>query len=297
MRASLTIQSVLSFILLSTACQQSIEDKSNNSPLEFRLIEQKKGRQAQVGDFMQLNLRYSTQSGELVYSSENLGEDFILALSQPQYSGDPNEAFALLHEGDSAVFTTSADSVFGRTFNQPLPPQFKPGDKIKFQVRLQRLFTPAEFTAENQRRISARREEEEQRIGRYLEDNMITAGPVRPGVYFIEFAKGFGPSVQPGDSISLKYTGRFLDGTVFDGSHANEKTGLLRYRAGAGVRLKAWEDAILTMRKGSVVRLILTSDNAYGRAGAGPVPGGTPILFDIELEEIIPNNSFNTSAK
>jgi FKBP-type peptidyl-prolyl cis-trans isomerase FkpA len=273
--------------LTFTACKRSTSGAEDGSPLKARIIERGKGRKTTPGDLMQLSLRYGTESGDTVYSSDPLGEDFILAISKPQYAGDPNEAFLMLHEGDSAEFTTSADSVFLHTFNQAMPSAFSPGDKIRFQLRLQRLFTEKEFAEENNRRITTQRTVEEELVRRYLDDNLITAGAVRPGVYFIELEKGKGELVKPGDSVSVVYTGRFLDGTVFDGSNSGGGTGMLWLRAGDGSRIKAWEDALLSMRKGGVCRLILTSDNAYGRAGAGPVPGKTPIIYDIELRDVV----------
>ncbi|MFM9007135.1 MAG: FKBP-type peptidyl-prolyl cis-trans isomerase [Bacteroidota bacterium] len=269
------------------ACKRSASDTGKASPLKVKVIERGKGRKTTPGDLMQLSLRYGTENGDTVYSSVSLGEDFILAVSKPMYGGDPNEAFLVLHEGDSAEFTTSADSVFLHTFNQALPSVFSPGDKIRFHLRLERLFTEQEFAEENNRRITTQRSLEDEQIRRYLDENLITAGAARPGVYFIELVKGKGPGVKAGDSVAVAYTGRFLDGTIFDGSYSGKGTGLLWLRAGDGSRIKAWEDAVLSMRKGGVCRLILTSDNAYGRAGAGPVPGKTPIIYDIELKAVV----------
>lgn len=283
---------ILGFSALSltfNSCKRSSPGTEIASPLKVRILERGKGRKTSTGDLMQLSLRYGTESGDTVYSSAPLGEDFILAISKPLYAGDPNEAFLVLHEGDSAEFTTSADSVFLHTFNQAMPSAFSPGDKIRFHLRLQRLFTKQEFAEENNRRITAQRNLETEQIRRYLDENLITAGAVRPGVYFIELEKGKGELVKPGDSVAVVYTGRFLDGTVFDGSYSGIGTGVLWLRAGDGSRIKAWEDALLSMRKGSVCRLILTSDNAYGRAGAGPVPGKTPIIYDIELRDVVSN--------
>ncbi len=96
--------------------------------------------------------------------------------------------------------------------------------------------------------------------------------------------------LQPGDgkakptassTANVKYTGKLMDGTVFDSTdnHGGQPMDLNL----SGV-IKGWTEGIQLMTKGAKYRFYIPSDLAYGDNGAGGVipPGGT-LIFDIEL--------------
>ena len=59
-----------------------------------------------------------------------------------------------------------------------------------------------------------------------------------------------------------------------------------KFTIGQGDYLPDWVSAIKSMKKGGRSRLILTSQNAYKSKGFGPIPGNTPIVFEIELVSV-----------
>ena len=86
------------------------------------------------------------------------------------------------------------------------------------------------------------------------------------------------------DVVQVKYTGKLLDGTVFD---STDKNGGAPMDINLGGVIKGWAEGIQLMSKGSKYRFYIPSDLAYGDQGAGgEIPGGATIIFDVELVNI-----------
>lgn len=86
------------------------------------------------------------------------------------------------------------------------------------------------------------------------------------------------------DVVQVKYTGKLLDGTVFD---STDKNGGAPADINLGAVIKGWTEGIQLMSKGSKYRFYIPSELAYGDQGAGDaIPGGATIIFDVELVNI-----------
>ncbi len=88
--------------------------------------------------------------------------------------------------------------------------------------------------------------------------------------------------VKNGDQISMLYTGKFLDGTVFD---STEKHGgkPFDFTIGQGMVIKGWDQGILGMKVGEKRTLMIPFDLAYGAQGYASIPPSADLIFDIEL--------------
>jgi FKBP-type peptidyl-prolyl cis-trans isomerase len=275
------ITALLSLLMLCmVACRDPKFEKTGDG-LQYRFIEQKNGRKPLVGDMMRMHLKYRDTKGKVLYDSHEQTRDFILQLTLPTFIGGIEEGFALMGEGDSAVFSVSADSVFDKTFRQVLPPSVNKGDFLQFEVRMIKVMTGEEYRKQRMAERKDVNELEKYSIDVYLAENDIKAEPIKPGVYFIVLKEGEGAAPVVGDSVEIRYTGSFLSGEVFDGSE--KAGGNLQYVLGDGLRLPAWEEAVAGLKQGGIIRLILSSENAYGAEGFGPVPPNTTVVYDIEL--------------
>ena len=86
------------------------------------------------------------------------------------------------------------------------------------------------------------------------------------------------------DVVQVKYTGKLLDGTVFD---STDKNGGAPMDINLGSVIKGWTEGIQLMSKGSKYRFYIPSDLAYGDRGAGAaIPAGSTIIFDVELVNV-----------
>ena len=101
--------------------------------------------------------------------------------------------------------------------------------------------------------------------------------------YIMDTTKvGSGPKVTSGNTVTVNYTGSYLDGTLFDFS--NNYTYVHK---GADQRMiPGWEEAIELLNKGSRGAFLIPSSLAYGPYGYYAIPPYTPLLFTIEVVDI-----------
>ncbi len=86
-----------------------------------------------------------------------------------------------------------------------------------------------------------------------------------------------------GDAIGVKYTGSYLNGEVFD-TNENSST-LLNFSIGSGSVIKGFEDAVVGLRLGEEVTVVIPPERAYGLTGTHPMAGQT-LVFKIKLEKL-----------
>jgi FKBP-type peptidyl-prolyl cis-trans isomerase len=97
---------------------------------------------------------------------------------------------------------------------------------------------------------------------------------------------GTGPAAVAGDKVRVHYTGTLLDGTKFDSSRDRNEP--FEFTLGQGMVIKGWDEGVAGMKKGGKRKLTIPSDMAYGKRGSPPViPPDAPLLFDVELVEIV----------
>lgn len=104
------------------------------------------------------------------------------------------------------------------------------------------------------------------------------------GLRWIAKAPGKGILPQRGQTVSVHYTGRLLDGMVFDSSHQRGRP--LEFIVGYGHVIKGWDEALLTMRKGEKRLLIVPYWLGYGESGREKIPARATLIFDVELLNI-----------
>ncbi|MEZ4868807.1 MAG: FKBP-type peptidyl-prolyl cis-trans isomerase [Caldilineaceae bacterium] len=107
------------------------------------------------------------------------------------------------------------------------------------------------------------------------------------GLQYQELQAGTGPAPQPGDIVSVHYTGKLTDGTKFDSSLDRGQP--FQFPLGAGRVIKGWDEGIALMKKGGKAILTIPPELGYGARGAGGViPPNATLVFEVELVDILP---------
>jgi FKBP-type peptidyl-prolyl cis-trans isomerase len=132
------------------------------------------------------------------------------------------------------------------------------------------------------------RKQEQEDIDNYLADNSTLNFVKKPsGLYYLEVTAGTGLQPVRTDSAYVKYTGKFLDGTVFD---SNVSSGTL-YKFIVGQNITGFDEGITLMKEGGKATFLIPSKLGYGTVGTYGIPGYTPLLFDIQLVKVVPYTS------
>lgn len=91
---------------------------------------------------------------------------------------------------------------------------------------------------------------------------------------------GTGAEAKNGSKVSVQYTGKLENGTVFDSS---VKRGPFTFTLGAGEVIEGWDKGVLGMKVGGKRKLIIPPAFAYGDRAVGTIPANSTLIFDIEL--------------
>ncbi|PYN51000.1 MAG: peptidylprolyl isomerase [Candidatus Rokuibacteriota bacterium] len=112
------------------------------------------------------------------------------------------------------------------------------------------------------------------------------------GLIRIPITPGTGASPKATDTVTVKYEGRLIDGTVFDSSRQRGESATVPLN---GV-IKCWTEALELVKVGGKSRLVCPADLAYGDQGWPPLikPGAT-LVYEVELLGISQPSARTTS--
>ncbi|AQG81865.1 FKBP-type peptidyl-prolyl cis-trans isomerase [Spirosoma montaniterrae] len=246
-------------------------------------------RKAKIGDILTMHLTLMNSKDSVLRDTHKEGAPFQMLLQVPPFKGSYEEGLTKLGKGDSAVFYVSADSLFARAM-QSFPPGVQKGTDIGIAVKLLNVQSEDEFKKTQAADFEKQKGVDAKIIQDYISKNGLT-GKVQKtegGVYYVVTQPGSGPTPNRGDAVSVHYTGKLLDGKVFDSSRTNPQAGgkPAQFQVGVGMVIPGWEEGVMKMHKGEKTTLIIPSTLAYGPRGNQGIPPNSVLLFDIELIDI-----------
>ncbi len=120
---------------------------------------------------------------------------------------------------------------------------------------------------------------------KFLAENKDKKGVIttKSGLQYEILKKGTGPSPKATDTVVVDYSGKLVDGKVFDSSYKRGKPATFPVNH----VIPGWTEALQMMHVGGKWRLFIPPDLAYGSRGAGNViPPNSVLIFDVELHSI-----------
>ena len=105
------------------------------------------------------------------------------------------------------------------------------------------------------------------------------------GLQYDDELVGTGAEAKAGNTVDVHYTGTLKDGKKFDSSLDRGKP--FSFKLGAGQVIKGWDEGVAGMKVGGKRKLVIPSDLAYGKRGAGGViPPDAELTFIVELLKV-----------
>lgn len=114
----------------------------------------------------------------------------------------------------------------------------------------------------------------------YASAQGITATAHSSGLYYQVITQGTGATPTASSKVYVTYTGKLLDGTVFDSGSTPAGGWSL-----SGL-IPGWQIGLPLIQKGGSIKLIIPSSLAYGCRGVGSIPGNSVLYFDIQLTDV-----------
>ena len=119
----------------------------------------------------------------------------------------------------------------------------------------------------------------------FLKENKKKEGVVTlpSGLQYKIIKKGNGSKPNKDDVVTVEYTGRLINGEVFD---STEKTGKPATFKLSQV-IPGWTEALQLMKQGATWEIYVPSDLAYGsRSVGGPIGPNETLIFQIQLLKV-----------
>ncbi len=266
------------------SCNNDSFEKHKNG-LEYKKIKEASGdaKRINVGDVVELNLKYSNEKDSVLFNSREFTNSFKMEVKPSSHKGGSFEdALKMMRVGDKFEFLILADSFFIKTKNEKTPKELNPSSKLKFEVEILRIVDSAEIARERSLQEKIMKKQEQVALNQYIKDKNITQKPTKSGLYYIETKKGKGNKLSKGDTLEVHYTGKFLNGEVFDSSY--DRNEAFTFVLGDKNIIEAWNEGFSYMKKGGEATFIIPSNLAYGKKGFSTIiPPFCSLVFDVKL--------------
>lgn len=237
----------------------------------YQVVSQGAGAAFKDKDSVLFSFNYKSLNGGATYytTAENSNSgDYLGYLTKDRFSLYPSQAFrtaiSALSPGGKVKLIIPSYLAFGKNGNDRLG---VPSNEIIVSDIVT-------FPETNQAAL------DESRIVEFLSKNGLTATRHPSGVYYIVSQAGSGTNIELISTITAKYTGRLLNGKVF------EETGedpLVQRLSGL---IPGWQKVLPSFQKGVKVRLFVPSVLAYGTQEDADVPANACLDFDLQITEV-----------
>ncbi|MDE5674725.1 MAG: FKBP-type peptidyl-prolyl cis-trans isomerase [Muribaculaceae bacterium] len=121
---------------------------------------------------------------------------------------------------------------------------------------------------------------------KFLEENKknenvkVTAS----GLQYVVDKEGTGEQPTATDEVTVHYTGKLLDGTVFDSSVSRGEPATFPLNR----VIPGWTEGVQLMKEGAKYTFFIPSDLAYGPQGVpNAIPPHSTLIFDVELIKVV----------
>ena len=282
--------------------------KQGDGGMLYDIHVDKGGPTIQPGDFISVDLRAKTDADSVLFSTYESGHPVQTMMPKPQFKGDIFTGIEKLAEGDSATIKVSADSMAKR--GQQRPQGFK-GKYYVYEIKVEKVISKGSLSDQVfQGRVqdfvkvqaAALKKLEPEQIQKYIADNKLNVTQTKDSLDYVIITPGSGPNVAPGDTAVVNYTGRMLNGKVFDTSIKDDaikgKMQVDPYRQYKPIHIPigqkrvipGWDEGLQLLNKGAKAKFIIPSSLAYGERGVSIIGPYTPLEFDLEVVDIIHPN-------
>ncbi len=237
------------------------------------------------GDYITVNLAYLTPQDSVFFRGSRKFQ-----VSHPAYKGAVDECFMKLAAGESATFIIQADNFFMETLHTDLPRFLEPGGPMKMYVEMIEIQKKEDYTREKEAFLSWIEdfgEYEKVILHQFISEEKLDVSPLPSGIYYLNLKPGTGKKVELGDTVTLNYEGRFLNGKFFDSTVKRQQPFQYVYGTEWQV-IKGLEEAIGIMSEGEKSLFILPSELGFGNQGSSNqvIPPFTSLIFEVEILKV-----------
>lgn len=277
-----------------TACKKPATFKTTANGLEYMIAKHDDANKItpKPGDFVEIHivvhLNTGTKDTILTDSRKNNdGKPFSFPFQKPQGGKvDLMEGFGMMAAGDSAIFRIPVDS-FAK--QGPLPPFMKKGMKLEYNTVMVSIKSQEQKKADDDAKAVQQKTDDDKKLQDYFTKNSLKPTKTASGLYYSITKEGAGNMAQAGQNVTVRYTGKTLEGIEFDSNvdtafHHTEPFSVV---IGQGRVIRGWDEGLALLKKGSKATLYIPSPLAYGPQSPSPkIAPNSILMFDVEVTDI-----------
>ena len=255
--------------------------------LEYKIITHGDGKKKpELSDHLELHISYAV-GDSMIFDSRKMNNNKCvpIPMAASRGMGDPIVVFAQMVAGDSAVARYPVDSLkqTGQSF-----PWTKPADMVTYHIKMVSVKTEAEFVKEEADKVAKQNAIDDKALEAYFKEKGIKATKTASGLYYTVDREGTGEKIKAGQLVGVNYTGKFLDGKVFDSNTdtAFHHVQTFSLPVGVGRVIKGWDEGLQLLKPGSKATFYIPSSLAYGSNERPGLPANSILVFDVELIDI-----------
>lgn len=256
------------------------------SGIEYKIVDDVKGKDhPQEGDYVEIFIQTLFEDSLIFDSREQTnGKPVAFPVREPAFHGDLTECFSLLTPGDSAIFLVPVDTL--KAAGQNIQPWMETGKKIMYTIKLESVKTLEQLKKEQLEAAGRQPKEDDSLMNVYFKQHDLHPQKTESGIYYVITKKGEGKKPIPGQTVKVMYTGKLLNGKVFDSNIDPQfgHTDPLSFALGRGRVIQGWDEGIGLLNKGAKATLFIPSHLAYGEnPPTAKIPPNSVLVFDVEL--------------
>lgn len=255
--------------------KNNVKVAPTESGLYFISLKNGSGIMPEKGKIVEIHYTASKLDGTKIFSSrDEEGKSIFFELGQNFEIPAIEEALLKMRPGGKSKLIVPSKLAYG---DKGIRDYIPPCTPLVFELEL------ISITAKDKygQSMSSREKTE---IENYLKENKISVTPDKYGLYYVETQKGSGAKVTSGKTVKVNYTGKLINGKVFDSSIPSG--GPLEVHMGAGEVIPGWEIGLGYMNAGGKAIFIIPSKLGYGETYNGIIAPYSPLIFEIEVVSV-----------
>jgi FKBP-type peptidyl-prolyl cis-trans isomerase FkpA len=292
------VYSVLAFCIFSaTAMAQTMQHTDNGT--QYLMFTHNPGDKIKLNDVISLEVTQKTDKDSLLSTTYAMGHPLQIQVQASQSVTDMMQVFPLLALNDSVLVKVPSDSVY-KGHEDKRPSIFPPGSNFNFYIRVVKIEPLDQAMAERNTEMQKIKEAEAVAGAKYIADNKLVVKTTPSGLKYVITKVGLKPKPLAGDTVMINYTGKLLNGQVFDTSiqAVAEQAGLndpgrtfepIKFPVGSQQVIPGWDEGLLLLNEGSKATFIIPSSLAYGEQGSpdgSTIPPFSTLVFNVELVSV-----------
>lgn len=272
--------------------KRGISYQTHASGLCYHLQHKGDGPHPKPGQYVKMHYTGKFFDGKVFDSSRQRNEAFIFQLGQGRVIQGWEQGIPLFAVGSIGSLYLSPELGYGdRGAGGVIPPNAS----LIFDVEVLDVVEESEYEAYMNEKREAylkllKKQQKEQlkhevsEIGRFLKAKDWEFEKTDSGLHYLIKEQGDGAQPQPGQKIAVHYTGKLLNGEVFDSSHSRGEP--LSFDFGTQQVIQGWDEGMGLFQEGGKGSLIIPSMLGYGAQAVGPIPANSILWFDVELVKV-----------